>query len=75
MKNLETPFHQNERRLPGQCYFTHQNEPYFYLSPLKLEEIAENPVTINLYHSVLSSAQINAITEYTELMVRIIIDI
>ena len=73
MKKFETPFNQQERRYPGKCYLSHRNEPYFYLSPLKLEEIMKNSATINLYHSILSSAQVDAITEYTELMVRIII--
>ena len=48
---------------------THENDPYFYLSPLKLETIMETPAKIYLYHSLLSSKQVDSITEYTELMV------
>ena len=48
---------------------THESDPYFYLSPLKLETIMETPAKIYLYHSLLSSKQVDSITEYTELMV------
>ena len=50
------------------CYLTHRKEPYFYLSPLKLEIVMKKQ--IYLYHSVLSSKGINLIKDYTELMVR-----
>ena len=49
---------------------THRDDPYFYLSPLKLEIVMETPVKIYLYHSVLPFKSINLIKDYTELMVR-----
>ena len=57
----------------GSCYLSHGNDPYFYLSPLKLEIIMENPVRIYLYHSILTNKRIKKIKDYSELLVRKIV--
>ena len=50
---------QRQEGFAGKCYLTHQQEPYFYLSPLKLEVIMENTASIYLYHSILSTGHIS----------------
>jgi hypothetical protein len=70
MKNFEGRNNPRNDHSEEKCYRTHRNEPYFYLSPLKLEIMMERPVQLHLYHSVLTSKDINQIKEYTELMVR-----
>lgn len=70
MKNFEGRNNPRNDHSEEKCYRTHRNEPYFYLSPLKLEVMMEKPVQLHLYHSVLTSKDINQIKEYTELMVR-----
>ena len=56
---------QRNHHYKEKCFLTHLNEPFLYLSPVKLEQIMVQPVQINYYHSVLTSAEINMLNGYT----------
>ena len=44
------------------CFYAENNDPYFYLLPLKLEVIMKSPIEIYIYHDVVTNKEINTIT-------------
>ena len=47
------------------CFLTHLDEPFLYLSPVKLEIIMAQPVQIHYYHSVLTPEEIKRLNGYS----------
>ena len=56
----ETVIHSHAPRLP-MCHLTTKNNPYFFLAPLKLEILSEEPL-LHLYHDILTDGEINFMT-------------
>ena len=52
------------------CFYADNNDPYFCLSPLKLEVIMKSPIEIYIYHDVVTNKEINTITTQTNFKVR-----
>ena len=46
---------------PPKCKLTTKNDPYFFLAPLKLEVVSEEPV-LHLYHEILTDGEISFMT-------------
>ena len=44
------------------CFYADNNDPYFFLSPLKLEIIMTSPIEIYIFHDVVTNKEINTIT-------------
>ena len=53
------------------CFLSHNDTPYFYLSPLKLEVVMEKPIEIYIYHDVVTSNELNTIKNVANLRVSI----
>ena len=49
--------------------FTHQEDPFLILMPLKLEIIMTRHLSLYVFHSVFNSKRIHDIQEYIDLMV------
>ena len=52
------------------CILTHQDDPFLFLMPLKLEVIMAGHLSLYVFHSVFNSQRIDEIQEYIDLMVR-----
>lgn len=52
------------------CFYTDNNDPYFYLSPLKLEVVMKIPIEIYIYHDIITKKEINTIKTQANFKVR-----
>ena len=43
------------------CFYTDKSDPYFYLSPLKLEVVMKFPIEIYIYHDIVTDKEINTV--------------
>ena len=48
------------------CFVSHQDDPFFLLMPLKVEVIMAGPMNLFMFHSVLSSQQIDEIQDHVD---------
>ena len=51
------------------CFLTDNNDPYFYLSPLKKEVLMKEPMEIYMYHGVATEEEMITITTQASLKV------
>ena len=51
------------------CSITHQDDPFLFLMPLKLEVVMAGHLNLYVFHSVFDSRRIDQIQEYIDLMV------
>ena len=57
-------------QLEEMCFVSHMQEPYLQLSPVKIEIIKEDPAQVVMYHSTLTTKEIEVIKSYTTPEVR-----
>ena len=56
-------------RSKQRCFIAHNNDPYLYLRPLKTEIVTQQAIQMYIFHSVLTSAEVQRIKDYFPLMV------
>ena len=55
--------------LQERCFFAHNNDPYLYISPLKLEVVMESPLQLYIYHGAATFHEINQVKAHANIQV------